>query len=267
MTDMTLDPPGSILIVGTTAVGLEAALYGRYLGYDVHVVAGADRWRRREDVIDDVLARIGPRFEGDWFDQRWLKGRDLATVIDEAMPMMPDQCLSPLARAAVQTQSGDSIPASLPITMREWIEDALLPLTQTDLLRDRVDTHGMIEAIRLLAIDDLEDADERLVDEVHAIQESIPPDFEIDLVRRGIEDSDESRPLLETHRYECVIVADMPSDAIVPPVESPDYWFMIETMDTNDAETMLRDSQRQITRIFATLAGRSELDLYRPLRA
>lgn len=36
--DMTLDPPGSIGIVGAGTHGIEAGLYGRFLGYDVTVL-------------------------------------------------------------------------------------------------------------------------------------------------------------------------------------------------------------------------------------
>jgi len=32
---LTLDPPGAIAVVGAGPLGIEAALYGRYLGYDV----------------------------------------------------------------------------------------------------------------------------------------------------------------------------------------------------------------------------------------
>ena len=36
--DMTLDPPGSIAIVGAGTHGIEAGLYGRFLGYDVKIL-------------------------------------------------------------------------------------------------------------------------------------------------------------------------------------------------------------------------------------
>ena len=37
-TEMTLDPPGSIAVVGAGPLGIEAALYGRFLGYDVTLI-------------------------------------------------------------------------------------------------------------------------------------------------------------------------------------------------------------------------------------
>ena len=37
----TLDPPGSIAVVGAGALGIEAALYGRFLGYDVTLIEAA----------------------------------------------------------------------------------------------------------------------------------------------------------------------------------------------------------------------------------
>ncbi|EMI22110.1 Pyridine nucleotide-disulfide oxidoreductase, NAD-binding region domain protein [Rhodopirellula maiorica SM1] len=39
----TLDPPGSIAIVGAGPLGVEAALYGRFLGYNVSLIEARGR--------------------------------------------------------------------------------------------------------------------------------------------------------------------------------------------------------------------------------
>ena len=103
----TLDPPGTIVVIGTTPLGIEAALYGRCLGYDVVLIAGADVWSPRSAVTES-LWRIGPTFQDDWFDQHWLGGQSIDERIDDTMPMLPDRCLSSLALAAIQTQQNAS---------------------------------------------------------------------------------------------------------------------------------------------------------------
>ena len=47
---MTLEPPGRLAVVGAGALGVEAALYGRFLGYDVTLIAAHDR----TEIVDGV---------------------------------------------------------------------------------------------------------------------------------------------------------------------------------------------------------------------
>ena len=54
--DMTLDPPGTIVVVGAGALGIEAALYGRYLGYNVTLIEAQDD---REEALAIALSRVG----------------------------------------------------------------------------------------------------------------------------------------------------------------------------------------------------------------
>ncbi|MEM1225227.1 MAG: hypothetical protein AAGJ40_05990 [Planctomycetota bacterium] len=259
---LTLDPPGSILVIGTTPLGLEAGLYGRFLGYDVQVIAGVDGWLPRPWCENALAQRIGPRFREDWFDRNWLEGRELRAAWGDPMPMMPDRCLSPLALSAIEAQSGQSLPKPLPITMQQWIEDALEPLTRTDLLRGRVDSEAMASRIWLIPVDVDQPDDDEPDDESAS---SIPPDFGIE-IRRA------SQPEPSQETFECVIVADVAAASLPRPQDwgvgsdPPKYWFEIETTMHGEAEDMLRDGYRQITRIFADLAGRDHLDLYRPRR-
>ena len=71
---ITLDPPGSIAVVGAGVLGIEAALYGRFLGYDVTIIEAV--------AVAHAM-------------------RDLQSL---PLPMLPDRCLSPLAVAALQAQ-------------------------------------------------------------------------------------------------------------------------------------------------------------------
>ena len=251
----TLDPPGSIVVLGTTALGIEAALYGRFLGYDVRLLAGRDMWHSR-DFVSDELQRIGPTLQDDWMSRHWLNGRDLSEAWDDTMPMMPDRCMSSLAFSALGAQRED-VPFVLPDNFRQWIADGLYELTQTDLLRGRVFSNTFVESISLVPVEP--DADD----------EDLPPDFELHL--SGETDEWVSEPTL---RCECLIIADLPADSLPITSDSPiDYLFPIgcDCGRTNDAESSnatdwLKSGFREITELYAGLADRENLDLYRPSR-
>lgn len=259
MNDSTLDPPGSIIVIGTTELGIEAALYGRFLGYDVTLVGGSDAWADRPDA-DESVQRIGPTFRGDWFGRHWLGDRELAECWDLPSPMFPDRSLSPLAFNAIAAQRGDEIPAALPVTLGEWIRDGLLAVTRSDLLRGRVWPNVMVTSVE--TVDVVDQPDEEVEDDGE-IGGSIPPDYL--LAFQNVGDADGNEP--ESQQCECVIVAGLPQGARgFSKPDADEYWFELTEPETNDAEQMLREGQRQIAAIFSQLMGREELDLYRPLR-
>ena len=273
-TDATLDPPGSIVILGTTPLGIEAALYGRYLGYDVRLLAGVDAWierngwAERESSADaePVPKRIGPRLRGDWWERHWLGDRTPATLWDEPMPMLPDRCLSPLSMAALEAQRGGRDPWTLPITMRQWVQDALWPLTQTDLLAGRVFPDTFVEAARLV---DVEQA-------AGEPDEEVPPDFELRLTGEAVELAGVDGPVGvngpvgvdgQMLRCEALFVAEISEEAIDWQFGRPvDYLFDLTPPDQPQAEAWLREGWRRIAAVYAGLAGRADLDLYRPVR-
>ena len=226
---MTLDPPGSIAIVGAGPLGVEAALYGRFLGYNV-------------TVIEAVSV-------GHW----------MTHLQDQPIPILPDRCLSPLAVSALAAQHHDDQSTgvethlrgkTLPTTYRQWIHDGLVALTETDLLRGRLRTPSRVTRIDTIAVggdDESEDTSE------------IPPDFRLTLNDpNGQSDSIES---------EAVIVATGAADDIefgCP--QSQAYLYRIGKAPAGDLEQDLIRGLREIVAIYAELAGRSDLDLYRPRR-
>lgn len=254
----TLDPPGSIVVLGTTAIGIEAALYGRYLGYNVTLIAGADVWRRRDSADTDCI-RIGPTFNEDWFAKYWLNADDLAQRWDEAMPMMPDRCLSPLAFGAIEAQR-EEVPSPLPSSMREWVDGSLAELIETDLLRGRVFADTFVQSIELMPVS-IEEDDQDSEDDYN----DVPPDFLLKLHGAPISRDGETQL-----QCECVIVADISMATCELGFDLPaDYFFHVDQkalMSQADSAEMLRTGWQQIAAIYAQLADRPGLDLYRPQR-
>lgn len=219
---MTLDPPGSIAVVGAGPLGIEAALYGRYLGYNVTLV--------------EAVAI----------------GQSMADQQEAPLPMLPDRCLSPLAISALRAQTygaqGDD--RVLPTTCGQWISEALVPLAESDLLRGRLRMPMRVTEITQIAIESDEQGED---------PSDLPPDFRLTLGAR-----DGQTDCIET---EAVILAVGSSCNIQIPFEIPaPYFWRIGATSAGDAEHDLVNGLREIVVLFAELAGRTDLDLYRPRR-
>jgi len=113
------DPPATIAILGAGPIGLEAALYARYLGYSVQVY-------ERLEVASHV--------------RRW----------GHIRMFTPFQMnCSPLGLAALAAQYPER-PAAAPDTLmtgQQWIDVYLQPLADTDLLRGHIQCQTEVLAI------------------------------------------------------------------------------------------------------------------------
>ena len=107
---MAIDTPARIAVLGAGPVGLEAALYARFLGYDVEIY---ERGRVAENILRRGHARMFAPF---------------------------GQCHSTLALAALSAHDSTYQPPGDDelLTGREWAERYLLPLSRTDLLSDHL---------------------------------------------------------------------------------------------------------------------------------
>jgi thioredoxin reductase len=114
---MAVDTPATIAILGAGPIGLEAALYARFLGYDVCVY-------ERGAVAEHVLG---------WGHVRMFTPFSM-------------NC-SPLGLAALTAQDDGYRPPepSAPLLGREWVRRYLEPLSQTDLLADHI--HRRVTAV------------------------------------------------------------------------------------------------------------------------
>jgi len=254
--EMTLDPPGRIAVIGAGPLGLEAALYGRFLGYDVTVF------------------------------ERGEVGQSLRDLADQPLPMLPSACLSPLAWSAVSAQhgSGGTFPtAALPLTIGQWLTAGLQPLANSDLLRGRVWTGHEVVGIELVEVE-LDDADAsgQGLDDEDAdayIDGEVPADFRLSIrwdQQQANYRSGSIWPADAAVDFEAVILAiGSNSPAAIAGFDqcrhSP-YFFHLggaggEAAGSGEsADQALRTGWQAIVRLYAQLGGRSDLDLYRPLR-
>lgn len=228
--DMTLDPPGRIAVIGAGPLGLEAAIYGRYLGYDVLVF-------EQGDVAAALRREHGP------------------------VPMLPDRTVSSLVVSALKANQASGEPFRYPMTIQQWVNDVLEPLSHFDLLRGRVHSFATVQSIELLDVDpeSLLPDDADLRDDAY-IEGDVPADYR--LIVSGCDPSEID--------VEAVIVAIGTSDTnaiggLKELIETP-YLFCIGAGESQDAEQCLHRGWREIAAVYARLGGRPDLDLYRPRR-
>ena len=132
---MSVDTPATIAILGAGPMGLETALYARFLGYDVKLY-------ERGTIADNVL--------------RWGHVRMF-------MPFSRNCSRLGLAALAAQDDKYRPPNPSAPLIGREWVRQYLLPLAQTDLLVDHIREHVTVVRVsrQELLKEDLPDLPER----------------------------------------------------------------------------------------------------------
>lgn len=250
-----LEPPGTIAVIGAGPAGLEAALYGRYLGYDVTVLEAAD---------------VG---------QTW---RD-SNAADQPLPFLADRGLSNLAMTAVKTQheASGATPRALPTTVGQWINEVLEALADSDLLSGRIRTHCRVTGIELAAVDaesDHASADGAASDD-DSIQDESVEETPVHDFLLWLEDPNGSH---ETLQVEAVIDTtgggsfDISGFPTAPPLPASDenadfrtataYFYRLQNGQAESAEVALAGTRDQIRRLYAMLGDRAGLDLYRPFR-
>ena len=122
--DPEIDTPATIAVIGAGPVGVEAALYARFLGYFV--------------LLFDTR-RVGHR-QAAWGEQ----------LLEQTW----GELTSPLGLAALAAQGADSEApsASLPnsdarVSYRQYVQQYLIPLARTDLLYESVQINSPVVSI------------------------------------------------------------------------------------------------------------------------
>ncbi len=116
---MAIDTPATILIIGAGPLGLETALYARYLGYDVIVCEAGD---------------VGSHV------QQW-------EHVEMFSPFSMNA--SPLGIAAIESHDPDhQFPSNQQCTTGgQWLQQYLIPLSQTDLVRKHIRTNCRVLSV------------------------------------------------------------------------------------------------------------------------
>ena len=113
---MAIDIPARLAILGAGPIGLEAALYARFLGYDVVIY-------ERGKIATRVRQSANKRMDTPFHEHR-----------------------TTLGLAAIQAQNEHYRPPAddALLTGHEWLDTYLLPLSQTDLLADHFRLHTTV---------------------------------------------------------------------------------------------------------------------------
>lgn len=119
--DPEIDTPATIAVIGGGPVGVEAALYARFLGYSVMLFDAAK--------VGGSLAKWG-----DWkMDASWA------------------EVTSSLGLAALQAQGNNGeLPPDQRVSYREYLERYLLPVARSDLIYDSVQINSRVDSISRL---------------------------------------------------------------------------------------------------------------------
>ncbi|MFN3191712.1 MAG: NAD-binding protein [Aureliella sp.] len=120
--DPEIDTPASVLVIGAGPAGIEAALYARFLGYEVHVV---DR------------ARVGSNL-ANW---------------DSEPLIAPAAAMSNLGLAALQAQEVD-MPSSESVSdCSGYLQRYLIPVAKTDLLYQSIQINSELISLSRTGFD------------------------------------------------------------------------------------------------------------------
>src|SRR5687768_618242 len=113
---MSLETPARLAILGAGPIGLEAALYARFLGYDVVIY-------ERGDVAANVRQQGQTQMAAPFKLSRTTLGLAAVQAQDETYRPPADDAL---------------------LTCQEWLDTYLVPLSQTDLLSDHLRLHTTV---------------------------------------------------------------------------------------------------------------------------
>ncbi len=225
-----INPPSSIGIIGAGPIGLEAALYGRYLGYDVTVF-------EKESVAHRIVA------QGD-------------TELDKPYEFN----VTSLGLQALRAQIRDfsPLPTGTVITAAQWLEHYLLPVSQSDLLRGRVKTECEILSIESIEpIDESNESEEEASlddDEVFDPDEITPNRFKLLGKSEAGDVAEEFATILVATGTESTLgLPEVPTDGI--------YQLGIKAAEAPSQYTMPH-GYAQIRALYSKFGGRPTLDLY-----
>lgn len=128
---MAIDTPARLAVLGAGPIGLEAALYARFLGYEVFIY-------ERGEIAEAIRQAGDSPLTTPFKQNRTTLGLAALRAQDEAYRAPDDEAV---------------------LTCQEWRDRYLLPLAGTDLLSDHLRLNTTVTAIDFVPLDNGEDAD------------------------------------------------------------------------------------------------------------
>lgn len=236
----TLEPPGSIAILGAGPLALETALYGRYLGFSVTIIAPHG---------------IVPQLQQD--------------------PNAPAPSLfaTPLGLAAIAAQRGlGGTIAEVECPDHEsWRQNYFQQLLDVDFLKGSIRSPAHIESIAFAEAHGVEDQSTLEKDDQDS---AVPPDFIIEWT------DGQSNRIAEQFEAIIDMRSTLPNEADKPaswfptdtawlgpqpalPASPPDYYLLMPDLPAESlSDTNLAFGFENIRRLFEHLCGRPHLDVY-----
>lgn len=216
--DHALDPPALIGIIGAGPIGIEAALYARFLGYEVII------WEAADTV-----------------------GNDSASADDE---LVYGECVTPLGINALSAQSDSfqTLDNDASIPAQQWMDEYVLPLSRTDLIKKKFKTGATISSIV-----EIEEADSDSTPEAYFRVKSTDDDeWPVAAVLNTVWNSES--PVHEGVKLD-------PENA--PLTDVPGIYALGRGSWTERADDFrIRDGHIQIRKVFAAIGDRENLNLY-----
>lgn len=237
---MAIDTPANLAILGAGPVGLEAALYARFLGYAVVIY---ERGHVAQGILD---------------------------AHDTPLPYPFRDCHSPLGLAAVQAQDENfQTPArDAVLTHQQWRDCYLIPLANSDLLGDCLQLQTTVLQVELLPWD----AHPPAVPDYEAddIEEAVsPPTLRVTVQRAGepIVHEDFAAVLDCTGRaanptwqaIENAAAPSTPSSSFSQPTPN---LYVLGSKTASHPDFPLTSACSQIRDVFRIIGDRAALDLY-----
>jgi 2-polyprenyl-6-methoxyphenol hydroxylase-like FAD-dependent oxidoreductase len=245
---MAVDTPAKIVVIGAGPIGLEAALYARFLGYDVAIY-------ERGRVADNVVQRCG----------------------NQAMATPWRMMVTSLGLAALRAQdtlwqppAGDTL-----LTGREWAAQYLVPLSQTDLLADNLYERTEVLTVAREDLPPGESVDEE-DDEDGGEESSFTLRLRDAAGRERTDTADVvidaagvvsgARPASGIEVDEVIAKCGPSPDGPVPVADGePGYYVLGAKSYAGRADYLISTGHQQIRDLFAIIGDRVDLDLYKSM--
>ena len=244
---MAYDTPAHIGVIGAGPIGIEAALYGRYLGYSV-------------DVFEQKQVANHVRQNGE---------------TELAVPF--SQCSSTLGIAALQAQDesfAQPDPEAI-LTRQQWVEKYLRPLSKSDLLLDGIHEHCRVMKVCRLESHKSESEEVAKGFSILVERNGNEQVFEADIVfdvsgNGGEREEEDDRGADNSFQHELRIDQSSTADKDVPQslvIEAePNFYILGSKRDAGESGFQFSSGLEQIKRLFTIIGDRETLDLYASAR-